>query len=445
MIPLYILLTAFTAQFVYIVVNWFYFRRSEYFFYSIYIIILSLYFLNRIIGDEQGMLHFAGISLYKMYPDRILAILSYIYYFKFGRRFVEAETRYPGIHKTMMLTERLLFLYIGIDIILFTLTGYSKFANLIFIPVNVCIFLVLGYVFWTMLKRREALDKFILTGSMFYGISAVVTLIMGIGKDILENDHMLALQIGALVEMLFLNAGLVYKSRMLQQEIISSQTQLIKQYEDNQHLMNRLNNIRERISRDLHDDVGATLSSIKAYSEILKINPQAPSIADLIRDNSTEMIERLELIAWSANPEHDHPKSLVFQMQKFAAPLCHARNIHFHFDHTALDDTLMIPGEIRQQVYLVFKEAINNMVKYAEAANCNAVLRIDPRGLSLYIKDDGKGFDDRYVEHGNGLKNMRKRVENLGGLLTIETAPQQGTRISMQIPLVYRIQEKAEP
>lgn len=441
MIPLYILLTAFTAQFVYIVVNWFYFRRSEYFYYSIYIIILSLFFLNRYMGDEQGMIHFAGISLYKMYPDRILAILSYIYYFKFGRRFVEAETRYPGIHKIMTLTEQILFLYIGLDIIIFATTGYSKFENIVYLPVNFSIFLVLGYVFWTMLKRREALDKFILTGSMFYGISAMVTLIMGIGKDILENDHMLALQIGALVEMLFLNAGLVYKSRMLQQETISSQTQLIKQYEDNQHLMNRLNNIRERISRDLHDDVGATLSSIKAYSEILKINPQAPSIADLIRDNSTEMIERLEMIAWSANPEHDHPKSLIFHMQKFAAPLCHAKNIQFHFNYKDVDEKIQIPGEIRQQLYLMFKEIINNMAKYAEASNCRAVLKINAQGLDMNILDDGKGFDAGLEQQGNGLKNLRKRAESLGGEVFIDSALASGTHISIRIPLINVFQD----
>lgn len=435
MIPLYIILTAFTAQFIYIVVNWYYFRRSEYFYYSIYIIVFSLYLLNRYLGDETGMIRLGWFSLNKMYSDRVLCLLSYIYYFKFGRRFVEAQTRYPGIHQMMTLTEKLLLSYIGIEIILLLTTGYSHFENLLFIPVNVSIFLVLAYVFWTMLKKREALDKFILTGSMFYGISAVATLILGLGKSPLENDHMLPLQIGALVEMAFLNAGLVYKSRMLQQETIKSKDQLIRQFEENQSLTNRLNSIRENISRDLHDDVGATLSSIKAYSEILKMNPQSPAIAELIGESSSEMIERLEMIAWSANPEHDHGKSLLIRLQQFAAPLCHAHHVHLQIDSIRFNEQIPLPGEIRQHVFLLFKETVNNMIKYAEAKNCQVSISLDENHFDMQVSDDGEGFDTQKPSSGNGLKNIQRRIDLLGGLFLLTSVPNQGTSISIRIPL----------
>ena len=132
--------------------------------------------------------------------------------------------------------------------------------------------------------------------------------------------------------------------------------------------------IRNRISRDLHDDVGATLSSVKAYSEILKDNPNNPVIAELIRDNSTEMIERLEVIAWATNPQHDHFKSLKNMMIKFAAPLCHSKNIQCNIESNGINEEMLMPGEVRQNIFLVFKEAINNMIKYAEATTCNTQL-----------------------------------------------------------------------
>ena len=439
MIPLYIILTAFTAQFIYIIVNWYYFRRSEYLYYSIYIIVLSLYFFNRYIGDDQGMICLGIFSVFKMYPDRILAILSYIYYFKFGRHFVEAKTRYPGIQKIMTKAERFLFVYIGLVIVLFMTTGYSRFESALFVPVNAGIFLVLGYVFLTMLKKREALDKFILTGSMFYGISALITLLLGLGKSPLENDHMLPLQIGALVEMAFLNAGLVYKSRMLQAQTVESQNQLIRRYRENQELAIRLEQVRERISRDLHDDVGATLSSIKTYSEILKINPTDKHIAELINANSAEMIENLEVIAWSTNPVHDNFGSLQHQMRRFATPLLYSKNIHFKFSVSGIGDATQIPGEIRQNIFLVFKEAVNNIHKYAQASECTVRVWTENHRFHFEVADNGRGFDQQKVQPGNGLLNMKKRIEELGGNITLTSEPGMGTRLKYDIPFSFHI------
>src|SRR5690606_4585154 len=92
-------------------------------------------------------------------------------------------------------------------------------------------------------------------------------------KSLLENDHYLFFQIGVFLEMIFLNAGLIYKSNMSQRQLIVSQEKVIEEYEKGQTILLKMEHTREQISRDLHDDVGATLSSVKAYSEILKDNP----------------------------------------------------------------------------------------------------------------------------------------------------------------------------
>lgn len=158
-------------------------------------------------GDENGIIHIGPVGLSILYPDRILAVLSYVFYFKFGRHFVETKTRYPAFDKLMVITEKILFTYICFDLLMLALFGYADWQNLVFIPVNLSIFVVLIIVFRTMIIKNEMLDRFILTGSMFFAVSAFITLWMGMGKEPLDNSHIIALQIGALVEMIFLNAG----------------------------------------------------------------------------------------------------------------------------------------------------------------------------------------------------------------------------------------------
>lgn len=201
----------------------------------------------------------------------------------------------------------------------------------------------------------------------------------------------------------------------------------------------RVLQIRNRLHRDLHDDVGATLSSVKAYSEILKDNPDNPLIAELIRDNSTEMIERLEVIAWATNPQHDNFKSLKNTLAKFAAPLCHSRNIQCNIENNGINEEMMMSGEVRQNIFLVFKEAVNNMIKYAEATACAIHLFIRNNQFVMQITDNGKGSDGTVKGSGAGWKNMQKRAESLNGKLVIESISGKGTVITMSLPYPFKI------
>ncbi|MEJ7685381.1 MAG: hypothetical protein WKG06_47570 [Segetibacter sp.] len=112
--------------------------------------------------------------------------------------------------------------------------------------------------------------------------------------------------------------------------------------------------IRNKITRDLHDDIGATLSSVKAYSEILHDHPDNLLMNDLIRQNADEMIQQLEVIAWSTDPQHDNLKSLTNAMLKFARPISYARKIELLFKQDDLDESISIPGDIRQNILLIF-------------------------------------------------------------------------------------------
>lgn len=197
--------------------------------------------------------------------------------------------------------------------------------------------------------------------------------------------------------------------------------------------------IRQRLHRDLHDDVGATLSSVKVYSEILGKDGNNEVIAGLIKENATEMMDRLEVISWATNPEHDNFKSLVNAMLKFARPVTYAHGIEFHFEQKGLANEMMIPGEVRQHVLLIFKEAINNMLKYAEATQCHVTLLVQNQKLMLQVKDNGNGNDGSIKGGGSGLKNMHKRAEEMGAHLEMKTGAEQGMLIGLTIPYPFKI------
>lgn len=151
------------------------------------------------------------------------------------------------------------------------------------------------------------------------------------------------------------------------------------------------------------------------------------------------MLERLEVIAWATNPQHDHFKSLKSLMVKFAAPLCHSKNIQCSIDSNGINEEMLMPGEIRQSIFLVFKEAINNMVKYSDAAECSTNISISNNKFVLQIADNGKGFDGTTKGNGNGWKNMQKRTADLNGKLIIDSGPGKGTIISMTLPHPFKI------
>lgn len=209
---------------------------------------------------------------------------------------------------------------------------------------------------------------------------------------------------------------------------------LLFQYQLRQKL--RMYQLRNKLHRDLHDDVGATLSSIKAYADILRRNPENPVIADLIKDNSEEMIDRLEVISWAMKPEHDRFISLYQHMEKLAVPLCRAKDIAFASTYTGLKEDEPIPAEFRQNIFLIFKEALNNAIKYSGARNIRLRHIREGAYYRMELEDDGTGIDADRQQGGNGLRNMKNRAEEIQASFDIVSGS-HGTlvRIGMNYPL----------
>jgi two-component system sensor histidine kinase UhpB len=196
----------------------------------------------------------------------------------------------------------------------------------------------------------------------------------------------------------------------------------------------RLQMLRNKIASDLHDDVGSTLSSISIFSQMAQQqSKEVIPMLETIGESSRKMLDAMADIVWTINPENDQFEKIISRMKNFAYELLGAKNIDFEF--VADDDVTKfnVPMEVRKNLYLIFKEATNNMVKYAGANKAMFAIKGEKNNLTMMIKDNGKGFDLNKSTEGNGLKNMKKRANEIGAQLVIDSYPGNGTTIQLSV------------
>lgn len=195
--------------------------------------------------------------------------------------------------------------------------------------------------------------------------------------------------------------------------------------------------IRNKIASDLHDDLGATLSSISIMSELVNQqvkdqSPQASSLLEKIGSSSRNMIESVNDMVWAINPQNDSFENIIKRMRNFASEILSAKDIafHFDFDKNLLESKLKM--EMRRNFYLIFKEAVNNVAKYSRAANAFVMIWSRENNLKMTIRDDGSGFEMNNVKAGNGLINMQQRAEIMKARFNLESIPGKGTIIELE-------------
>ena len=194
----------------------------------------------------------------------------------------------------------------------------------------------------------------------------------------------------------------------------------------------RLQNIRNRIASDLHDDIGSTLNSISVYSEVAKNNLEKREYSmNMIGESSRKVIDAMSDIVWTINPENDSFENIILRLRSLAYNLLRAKEIEFTFKADETLNHLKLSLEKRRNFYLIFKEALNNLIKYSRAKRVQIALLYDSNRITLLIRDDGLGFDTTKKYNGNGLTNIRKRAEEINAQLNIESGEGIGTSIQL--------------
>lgn len=204
--------------------------------------------------------------------------------------------------------------------------------------------------------------------------------------------------------------------------------------------LRELEQVRRRIAADLHDDIGSSLTQISIFSEVLqqrvdKSNVKVVEPLEFIAASSRELVDAMSDIVWAINPNKDFLSELSGKMRRFASDVFTARNIEFAYTATPIAD-IALGANLRREVFLIFKESINNIVKHADCKSVKIELIIENAEIRLILKDDGKGFENNHQTDGHGLVSMNARANGLGGKLEIVSDKTSGTTVKLIVPLL---------
>jgi two-component system sensor histidine kinase UhpB len=202
-----------------------------------------------------------------------------------------------------------------------------------------------------------------------------------------------------------------------------------------------LERMRNNIARDLHDEIGSTLTSINIISKMAleqaHNNGETETASSLrkIKERSSAIMESVGDIVWAINPQNDTVEKMICRMKEFTAEILDPLKINYSFTEGENISAIKLDIKKRKDFYLIFKEAVNNAAKYSHCRNLDIHLGQDHQFLHLKVVDDGMGFNQQLVKNGNGLANMRERASSMLAKIQVQTDVGKGTGIRLEVPI----------
>lgn len=379
-------------------------------------------------------------NFFLSYFDFFLLVTGTIFYISFTRSFLNTAVKYLFLDKVLKYGETFIFAVL----LVYTYLNFFTHGYLPqFLLENVMKFLILGlgvfFIILALQQRNRLLDYIAAGNACLVTFSSVsLALIWRDGKVTgLFNSPVFYYNMGIVSELIFFLLGLTYKNRsetigrIKEQEAMKMEAEK-KEFESQIAIIKAQQEERNRISADMHDDLGAGMTTIRLYSELAKkklLDNPIPEI-DKISSSSNELLNKMNAIIWSMSSSNDSLGNLTAYIRSYALE---------YFDGTGIDCRISIPdnlpnieviGEIRRNVFLVVKEALNNILKHAKATKVFITLEKVSGGLTLYIQDNGVGIDfDKLRQFSNGLKNMKKRMKDVN--IDFSIANSNGTLITL--------------
>ncbi len=193
---------------------------------------------------------------------------------------------------------------------------------------------------------------------------------------------------------------------------------------------------RRRISRDLHDELGAGLTQIVLLSEKESRQPSSdPATQQRVADSARRLIDAVREIIWSIDPEHDRLDHLLARLRAATADMLEAAELRAELEFPQQPPETVVSPQLRRNLSLILREAVHNAIRHAQATYIRVTCEHDETEIRIVIADDGQGFDIDHVTRGNGLRNLRARARAINGAITIDSGPGEGTRVRVALPI----------
>ncbi len=400
-------------------VNYLLSKKKEFLYNCLYsVCMFSLVFLNTFLERRSGMLP----SLFNGYIDFMLLATGTIFYIAFTRKFLETKANYPLLNKIFINAEKFMML------ILLCYTFLVFFTNNFHLQKSMengtkIILLIIGIAYIGIaLSQKNRLLNYLAIGNailIFFSIISFSIILLRPRYNGILTNSMIYYEVGIVGELILFLLGLTYKNRVELIEKIKEQESLKleaekQSYETRLAVINAQQAERNRISADMHDDLGAGVTAIRLYSELAKkrIGKEVIPEIEKISSSANELLNNMNAIIWTMSSSNDSLDNMVAYIRGYAIEYFENTGINCHIQLEENLPHLAVSGDIRRNVYLVVKEALNNILKHSKATEVSITLRKETDGISLYIQDNGTGIDfDHLRRFGNGLINMKKRME----------------------------------
>lgn len=198
-----------------------------------------------------------------------------------------------------------------------------------------------------------------------------------------------------------------------------------------------LERLRSRIAGDLHDDIGADLSQIAIFSEVMKSkmpDREAQEMLEKIGTMARRIIGGMSDLVWYIDPRHDTVGDLIDRVGELAGGLLQSGEIRFSLEAGDHVKEVRLSPETRKELFLIMKEALHNAVRHSACTSISVSIGFLGRNLQVDLQDNGRGIGSGKGRDGHGLENMRRRAESIGGSIRIDSGPGSGTRLHCEFP-----------
>jgi signal transduction histidine kinase len=414
-------------------------------YYSQYLWILLFYLGFRM----DAFFDFTGLAVFnsRFEWDEMIQMLSFMFYIHFLCNAIflkQSDYKYAWSFYT--LNRPVVLIYC---LLLLSLVNFPEIITVLKLLIRTYL-LAFGLIFLLIIwhKKRSPYYNYLFSGGVsmiFFGLISTVVMVTGFRP--FEIAPFVWLLFAFYFDVIFFSAALGYLIKQEYQQKEGSLKQLLKkEAELQQKELEKLKAVYEtreeermRIARDIHDDMGSTLSSIGIYSKVAASyvgtnNQKANEYLEKIRDNTEMLMESTVDLIWSLQTNYGENESIFKRMHSTAMQLLSSANIAAHFSIPPDSELPRLNIAAQKNCWLIFKEAINNVCKYSNAANCSVKITVTGDTFSLCIIDDGIGFA-KASGNGNGLTNMRQRTEELDGNFTVQSNDTAGTMVAALFPL----------
>jgi signal transduction histidine kinase len=408
-------------------------RNKEFVYYAIYTFCTAiLLFLKSYLNLTANFFNY----FYEEYLDFMIMSGSVFSYLFFVRRFINSRQNYPALDKFLRLADWILIALCAVySMIYFFSDEYGLLSIMENLVIKIFFFLI-GIIFIVYsIKRKDPLLNYLVAGNFTLIVFSILS--QGIiqfkwklspDPNSIFNRALFFYEIGLVLELGFFLSGLAYKNRRDIIDRVKERERLRldnerKEFEKQVAVMAAQQEERDRISADMHDELGSGMTAIRLMSEIMKSKMKEKTFPELekISSSANDLLGKMNTIIWTMKSSNDTLESLVAYIRAHATE---------YFDSTPIACTVHVPpvipqvdvsGEKRRNIFLSVKEALNNAMKHSQATKLRIDIVTRDNRLLIKVSDNGVGIDQEQLRRfGNGLTNMRRRMESIDGQFRIE-------------------------